>query len=480
MKLNNYLNFILFIICLFTNYNLVYAQFTCSTTVSSSNMPITVFNTAGGTNSSNGLKISVSGSGNIQVVRENRNQIFSPYSSVTNSPTSSPSTTHGWILGIGTPYSYTQYRSNGLNPSGSNSSSTITPTAVYCRSNGNTFERELEFTITKNNLQYKYHLTYIYTIPNQYFTVVYKVVIPQGNTESVRLMHGWDTYLGSSDRGPGFISGKYPNYVMGTQKNTTTDGVVYEAFRFSSGTPWSGYYSGAYYNLSSTNFLSYNNYIDPNQNTDNGIGISIDFGYSPGTYTSTNQVIFKCNAPQVAPTVTSTNAVSTCGSPVNLRSLVTNTNLPSTVSLKAINSNGQEVNPDNITQGGTYTLYFEDSANAGCTSPSTEIVVTEVGCCSTSPVLNTTDITNSCPVNTINLNSLVQNILPSQYSIRWYTNDNHTGLPIENPTSVDTSGTYYGFIFDNNTGCYSIASSPVTVSINEECCNAGNVAPSIN
>jgi hypothetical protein len=470
-------------------------NFTCDPTVNSTSMPVTIFNGSGGTTDTNGLKIWANGAGNLQINRNGVGQMFSQNSTPSTSPNNSITSNHGWVLGIGTLSSWNQYRSSSFNPS-ANTSNTIIPTAVYCRNpSTNTYEKEMEFTTSKNGLNYKFHLIYSYTIPNQFFTITYKVIIPTGNTESVRFIQGWDTYLSipgvtGGDNGPGFITGQSPNYVMGTQK-TLNGERIYQAFKYSSGTPWSGYYSATYSDLNSTSggffstkaldFLRYLNIINTTATTDNGIGISIDFGSTPGTYSSVNQVIFKCNAPQTAPTVLTNNAIISCGSPVNLRNLVTNAdNLPANVILKAVDNTGLTVSNINaVTKPGVYTLFFEDSDNAGCTSPSVNVTVTEQSCCATSPSLSANTITNSCPIETVNLNSVIQNVLPTGYTIRWYTNISHSGLPIANPQITSTPGTYYAFIYDTLSGCYSISSTPVVFTLTQ-CCKAGKVAPNLN
>ena len=489
------IKYLILTVSMFLGINTLNAQdisttdFECSTTVNSSNMPVTIMNKTGGTDASNGLRIYANGNGNLQVLRNGRGQMFSFNALPGTDPSSIPlpgttSGNSGWVVGIGSTTSQAQYIGGKLKIGGVTNITTMSPVAVYCRQPAtNTYEKEMEYTITKNALIYKYYLTYTYTKGNQYFTIKYRVVIPAGNNEFVRVVHAWDTYLGLSDNGPGFVTGKYPYYVMGTQKSNTTEGIFYEAFKYESGTPWSGYYSAVHTGLNTAinfNFFNYKDIINKDSSIDNGIGISIDFGSKAGDFSSTNTVIFKCNAPQVAPELKATTATSTCGKPVDITSFVDyGTNgLAANVTLKALDNKGNFVDPKNVTKGGVYTLYFEDSANAGCTSPTAEITIDEVSCDDVKPETVST-IANVCALETIDLSKVVTNVLPSGYEFRWYKNNSHTGLPISNPNAITETGTYYVFIYNKNTNTYSPSSDAVKATITE-CCKAGKVAPNLN
>jgi hypothetical protein len=106
---------------------------------------------------------------------------------------------------------------------------------------------------------------------------------------------------------------------------------------------------------------------------------------------------------------------------------------------------------------------FEVSCNAG----------------STAPPLSASTLNNVCPVNTVDLNSLHTGTAPGISQLVWFTNNAHTGTAYATPTAA-IAGTYYAFYYDSNSGgCYSPASSAVTVTTTN-CCTAGSTGPDIN
>lgn len=463
-----------------------------STNASASGWKLTTLNPNGGTVATGGLRIEISGSGNLQVIRNGKYQIYYP-TALGTGPNDTPlSSYNGLVVTIGNQDSYNVTETNpfafttgslGYSQASNNSYyKKILPTTVNCINNTVTQERHMLFDLVRNGLTYKFKLIYSYTIPNLFFTVTYEVIIPTGNKESVHVAQGWDTYLDGQDSNPGFKSGIAPNLVVGTQK-VSNSAVVYEAFKYKSGVPWSGYYSATYSNLGDDLKNNYNTFskIISTSSTDNGIGISVDFGYKPGTFQSVSDLIFNCNAPQTAPIFSSTTEIITCGKPVDLtKNLTSNPTLVSGVTIGYYDPNGNRVSdPKNITKPGVYTIYYSDANNANCTSPSAEIIVKEAGCCTIQPSLSTTTITNSCPSQTINLTQLVENILPLGITVRWYKNNTHTGFPIANPNAITETGTYYAFFYDASSGCYSPVSVAITATITQ-CCLAGNNAPVIN
>lgn len=365
------------------------------------------------------------------------------------------------------------------------SGTSLTPISSTCNNTGNNYDHVINFSIPKGGLTYGLTITYSYTYPNAFFTVKYNVVIPAGNSELVKLSQGWDTLLAGGDAGPGFVSGMGANLTMGTQK-TISGQVVYEAFKYKSGKAWDGYYSADWSNLNSnlsSNSYIFNKTIDPNATTDNGIGISINYGSAPGAFSTTNDVIFRCNAPVVAPAFSSASAVIACGSTINLKSNYTGTaeaSLPAGVTLDFYDSLGNKItNPTAVSTPGTYVAYYSDANNAGCTSPATTLTITAANCCATAPTLTATTITNVCPSQTVNLNSLYSGTLPAGVTLEWYTNNTHAGSPVATPTAVAAAGTYYAFLNNTAGACYSPASVAVTFT-KTACCLAGTVAPVIN
>lgn len=441
---------------------------------------VTIMNTGGGTNAGNGLRIELSGAGNLQVWRNGGYQMYQgsiPPTDPNSTPSTPGGTTNGIVLVIGNSTYYTGTLLGG-NP--------LTPVSSSCNNTGNNYDHSITFSITKNSLVYGLKVTYSYTNPNSYLTVKYDVTIPSGNTEAVKLSQGWDSYLAGGDQGPGFVSGTGINLTMGTQK-TVSGAIVYEAFKYKSGKAWDGYYSAAFtlmdINLANNNYI-FNNTINTNPSTDNGMGISINYGISSGIFSTVNDIIFNCNAPTSAPTFSSTNYTIACGSTVNLKSQYTGVaeaSLPAGVTLDFYDSLGNKiVNPTAVSNPGTYTAFYIDANNVGCTSPTTTLTVTGGNCCSTAPSLTSSTITNSCPSVTANLNSLFSGSLPAGVALEWYTNNTHTGTPVASPTAVTTAGTYYAFIHDTTAGsCFSPASAAVTFT-KTTCCAAGTLAPVIN
>lgn len=471
----NLLQILFFLTCLSMQVN---AQMICTPTDFND---VTIMNPTGGTNTTNGLRTEISGAGNLQVMANNQYQMYSPNPLQGGSPNNTPGV-NGIALVIGQD---TYSTGSILNQIGVPSSHILVPTGSTCNTMGNTTEHSITFSITKNSLIYGLIVTYSYTYPNSFITVKYDVTIPPGNSESVKLSQAWDTYLAGGDYGPGFVSGTGSNLTMGIQK-TVSGEVVYEAFKYKSGKAWNGYYSAVFneinFNLQFNQYI-FSNKIDTNPTTDNGIGISINYGSSAGTFSTTNDIIFKCNAPTSAPTFSSTSYTMTCGSPVNLKSQYTGTpeaSLPAGVTLVFYDPSGNQVaDPTAVSTPGTYNVFYSDANNAGCTSPSTTLTVTSGGCCSTAPSLSSNTITNTCPTETVNLNSLYSGSLPAGVTLEWYTNNTHTGTPVANPTAVATAGTYYAFVHDTSASCFSPASVAVTFT-KTTCCLAGTAAPVIN
>jgi hypothetical protein len=83
------------------------------------------------------------------------------------------------------------------------------------------------------------------------------------------------------------------------------------------------------------------------------------------------------------------------------------------------------------------------------------------------PTLSATTISNTCPVTTINLNSLLTGIIPNGARLRWHTvSSNPTAADsVATPSVLATAGKYYAYYFDATNNCYSPASAAVTVTI---------------
>ncbi|MEG1230532.1 MAG: hypothetical protein RSD71_17725, partial [Flavobacterium sp.] len=206
----------------------------------------TVINTPGGTNSNDGIRLNISGAGNMQIIRKNTGQIYTPSNSLlvgTTKPFDVPGSTHGLALSIGRDI----FKSGTLSPTGSVGDKNLVPLTStqqsLIESTPGHFENTIKMKAEKNGLTYFLDVKYTYNYPDPSITIDYKVTIPPGNTDKVQLAHGWDTYLSGGDSGPGFVRGTAPNYVMGVFKQASSS---YEAFQYKSGVAWSGYFSADY------------------------------------------------------------------------------------------------------------------------------------------------------------------------------------------------------------------------------------------
>ena len=356
----------------------------------------TVINAPGGTNRDDGIRLNISGAGNMQIKRKNINQIYSISSNLyegTTKPFEVPGTTHGLALSIGRDI----FKSGSLNPTGSVGDKNLVPITStqqsLIESTPGHFENTIKMKAEKNGLTYLLDVKYIYNYPDPFVTIDYKVTIPQGNTDKVQLAHGWDTYLSGGDNGPGFVRGTAPNLVMGVFKQAS---LSYEAFQYRSGVEWSGYHS-AHYNLlkdqlnrSVDKYMTFGNLINSAAATDNGIGISINFGTTPGTFNSENALIFACEAGDDAPVLSTTTAKPCLGTSFNLNSYLTS-EPPLGAVIQWKNASGVIVpDPTDVSTAGTYTVSFFSDLY-GCSSPSATLNVTFDATCAVcyKPALST-------------------------------------------------------------------------------------------
>jgi gliding motility-associated-like protein len=201
--------------------------------------------------------------------------------------------------------------------------------------------------------------------------------------------------------------------------------------------------------------------------------------YTSKPVLGSNQIFNNCPA-----TTADLTTVSASNQPVG--AIVTwHTALPATASNKI-------VNPTAVAAGAYYAVFF--NAATGCFADSgragTSILVTITDCSkcnagSTSPKLNTTGISNTCPATTADLTKVTASNQPSGTVLQW-----HTSLPITannkvaNPSQV-TAGIYYAVYFDATNNCFSNNGqgyTPILVTITTcpNPCNAGTTAPNIS
>ena len=334
-----------------------------------------IFNSNGGrlNNNRDGIQIQMTGAGNLQVIRGNIGQLYYPDKRYGN--TTDPYYTVGYqtiILSVGDSF-FESVR-------GWNNEGPLEIVGNTCLedigSDGGAQSNTIRLKATKNNLDYYLNVTYSYQYPNLFFNINYNVEIPEGNREEVKLSHGWDSYLGGYDKGPGFKNGNAPYLMVGVKRDDS-----YEAFKYVSGVPWSSYYSGPYDLmrgiLTNNRANTFNNNISSNPNTDNGIGISMNFGSTPGIFNSNNDVVFKCNVPLHAPILRETNVV-TLLPVINLNTYYDATSLPTGIVLQwHNNADGSLVSdPTAVPVPGVYYAVFLDSKHQ-CTSASSAILTVE-------------------------------------------------------------------------------------------------------
>ena len=268
-------------------------------------------NPTGGTTNANGLRIFYKG-GELQVFRDGLGQLYHS-ATPTTTPTGETHLDNGVVLSIGA----TTTGSTGtvVYPTNMYWHETFTGpftekafTSVTTTQTGTSFTSILKVTVDGNT--YKVTLKVTYTSPASSFTVSYTLTVPVGNTKPVRLFHVMDTYLGSSDNGPGFHNtanscagetvGVSTPYVTAT---SATPSVV-EAIIHKSGATWTGYASAFYANVdfgSTSTYgagkgISLNDTITANTTTDNGMGVN--WGpITSGTLSATNEFYFSTALP---------------------------------------------------------------------------------------------------------------------------------------------------------------------------------------
>jgi len=237
--------------------------------------------------------------------------------------------------------------------------------------------------------------------------ITYTVEIPNNNTEEVKVAHGWDAKLAGSDNSPHFGIDNPLKPIVG-MRNATNG---FQAFIFKSGTMWSGYYGAfagnlnAFLGTDNGNFMEYNTKTISEPEVDSSMAISINFGSTPGTKSTTNTLSFQCNSPSTAPTsamITPTPTTSTTTTSTYtlgcLESEKTLTIPQSSFPTIDSDSNGirdiemiffntttkvlYKATYENTTvvlPPGTYTTYFSDSIN-GCISPARTVVISKTEC----------------------------------------------------------------------------------------------------
>ncbi|HEY0883394.1 MAG TPA: Ig-like domain-containing protein, partial [Archangium sp.] len=262
-----------------------------------------VINPTGGTSAANGIRVTVGNTGQMQVLRNGTGQLYNPDQSAGAATNSSM--TNGIFLAVGNtvtgPANFATVASTGVTlQAWTPISNTLTP-----QGSGGTATTVLRATVGGRN--YDLTVTWQYTFPNDFVMVTHSLVVPAGNTSTIRLYHVMDAFLGGDDFGPSFFSLGPPALVGGYRPASN----IVEAWRYRSGINWSGYFAGFYACLfdqadcpvgqvnSVNSAQTFTNYIEPTT-VDNSFGIMWNFGTAPGTYASTNDLTFYSFQPQLS------------------------------------------------------------------------------------------------------------------------------------------------------------------------------------
>ncbi|MCF2520669.1 hypothetical protein [Dyadobacter sp. CY351] len=144
---------------------------------------------------------------------------------------------------------------------------------------------------------------------------------------------------------------------------------------------------------------------------------------------------------------------------------VSNTPVSQAIGIKWFNNashQGAELDPKSITSSGTYYAFLYDLVN-GCfsTDLSTAKVNVTISSCEScgqindAVILSKDNTGNTCPVQTVDLNSFVLNGAPQGTTLVWFTGLHHSGTKVVDPTKVAVSGTYYAYFYNAANDCYS-------------------------
>lgn len=355
-----------------------------------------------------GLQVILSSAGNMQVVKNYYlNDLGGYYSNVikgafaagggdrltfaTTYPYVTPGLQHGLVVSIGNTY----YYGGNLIPSTAdrqtfNDGGKFILQSQTCQNlignpYGTNQTNELKFKVTKNNKDYLFTLKYIYNYPDTKFDLIYSVQIPQGNTEEVKLAHGWQLDSFGAD----ILSGEYKSGAQPVLSIRTKERYFqgrFNAIKYNSGIPWSGYYAdGADKVSESIVNMIFNKSVPPQISSpanDAGLGISMNYGSTPGTYSTSTTQIYDCPADNIKPNVTPQAAVCNLMN-VNLFNYII-TSPPSNLKLVFIKVSDVNAttgtiidNPENYNPGTPGTHYFKAylvSDEFGCSGPLSDAI----------------------------------------------------------------------------------------------------------
>ena len=248
-----------------------------------------ILNPTGGVVAGDGIRTEFA-DGQFMVYKENQNQLFSGqsvpsvynynsiYLSVGND------TVGGTVIGYLAPGTWSKAGSNMTRSNWTN----VNTSAVSTSGANSFFTSSMSYTNATGT--YVVDLRVDYTAPNVFHKQTYTVTIPSANAKDVRLYMTYDTYLGGSDAGPGYVdSTGDPTVNNGVVEVGVYGSTVTESIQYVSGIAWESYASMAFPSIVRS-FSGYGpgfgtpftNGIDSRSDTDNGIGINWNFGSTPG------------------------------------------------------------------------------------------------------------------------------------------------------------------------------------------------------
>ncbi|HCV31492.1 MAG TPA: hypothetical protein DGO89_15690, partial [Microcoleaceae bacterium UBA9251] len=277
-----------------------------------------IINSNGGTNSTDGIGVTINENGTFKVVKNGSKQVYENSSLI-------PNTSIGLALGVGNvTYAGNGYNSLSDNPqlkllnqwavSGSGTSASpnqVTTTFYADVNNNNSFDPATDFQI-------QWIARYVY--PDDRFSNEFNIAAPTGNTSAVKLYQGFDSYLAGGDAGPA-----YGLTATNTPLTGTTDNPKFIGVRKNPGLPteslmgftenqgeFSRWYSGRFDTPATQidNGGDLTNTYDTNTGTDNGITVQYDLGVLTGTTTISNSLAFDIDAiniPNAQPSFTAGN-----------------------------------------------------------------------------------------------------------------------------------------------------------------------------
>ena len=250
-----------------------------------------ILNPTGGVVAGDGIRTEFA-DGQFMVYKENQYQLFSgqsvpiPNSNNFNSIYLSVGndTVGGTFVGYLAPGTWSKAGSNMTRSNWTN----VNTSTVLASGANSFFTSSMSYTNATGT--YVVDLRVDYTAHDVFHKQTYTVTIPSGNTKDVRLYMAYDTYLGGSDAGPGYVdSTGDPTVNNGVVEVGVYGSTVTESIQYVSGIAWESYASMAFPSIVRS-FSGYGpgfgtpftNGIDSRSDTDNGIGINWNFGSTPG------------------------------------------------------------------------------------------------------------------------------------------------------------------------------------------------------